>query len=499
MERYTISQYAKLLQDANLLESFISFGAEDKLVEFLTYDSREVTEGTLFICKGAAFKEEYLSQAVSQGAAFYVSEKKYQSVNGVPRLIVNNIRKSMALLANFYDGEPWKEMNVTAIGGTKGKTTTAFFIKGIADTYMKALGKVQSGLVSTVSVCDGIKTVPSRRTTPEAVELQHILRGCVDNGVTRLCMEVSSQGLKYDRVAGMRFNMSIFLNISEDHISPHEHPDFDDYLNSKLKMFAMSDKTVINLDADHIDRILNAACDTPEVYTFSSSRREADFFIYDIGKDGRDTVFKIQSKDFDEEFRISMAGLFNVENAAAAIVASFKNEIPMEYIKEGIYNVKPDGRMEIFSSDDESVICVVDYAHNGFSMEKLLSSLKSEYPDRQLTVLFGSAGDKAFGRRRELGETAGRFADRIILTADDPAHEKVEDICQQIAQHIPSDIPYEIIPDREEAAKAAITKASKPAVVALAGKGPETDQAIGDGYVKCLSDAQLAQKYLREI
>ena len=194
MERYTISQYAKLLQDANLLESFISFGAEDKLVEFLTYDSREVTEGTLFICKGAAFKEEYLSQAVSQGAAFYVSEKKYQSVNGVPRLIVNDIRKSMALLANFYDGEPWKEMNVTAIGGTKGKTTTAFFIKGIADTYMKALGKVQSGLVSTVSVCDGIKTVPSRRTTPEAVELQHILRGCVDNGVTRLCMEGSSQG-----------------------------------------------------------------------------------------------------------------------------------------------------------------------------------------------------------------------------------------------------------------------------------------------------------------
>ena len=130
MERYTISQYAKLLHDANL----ISFGAEDKLVEFLTYDSREVTEGTLFICKGAAFKEEYLSQAVSQGAAFYVSEKEYASVDGVPRLIVNDIRKSMALLANFYDGEPWKEMNVTAIGGTKGKTTTAFFIKGIADT-----------------------------------------------------------------------------------------------------------------------------------------------------------------------------------------------------------------------------------------------------------------------------------------------------------------------------------------------------------------------------
>lgn len=496
MEKYSISHYAELMKQKKLLVFSDLKGADDLTVEFLTYDSRESRPGTLFICKGAAFKEEYLTGAIEQGADFYISERKFPSAADTPHIIVKDIRKAMAYLANCYDNEPWKEMNITAVGGTKGKTTTSYFLKGIADAYMKSLDMIPCGLISTVSICDGLQTIPSRRTTPEAVELQRILRQCADNGVSRLCMEVSSQGLKYDRVEGMRFDMSIFLNISEDHISPNEHPDFEDYLNSKLKMFAMSDRTVINLDAAYVDRILDAACATPEVYTFSSSRREADFLIYDTKKDNHDTVFSIKGRDFDEAFRISMAGLFNVENAAAAVIASYKNGIPLEYIKEGIYNARPEGRMEMLKSDDESLICVIDYAHNGFSMDKLLSSLKSEYPDRQLTVLFGAAGEKALGRRKELGETAGRYADRIILTADDPSHESVEDICRQIACHIPDGIPYKIIPDREEAAKFAITDAKRPAIVALAGKGPETDQKIGDGYVKCLSDAQLAKKYM---
>lgn len=497
MKIHTISQYAEILNNRGLLEESNLADKEHLPVKYLTYDSREVTEGTLFVCKGANFKEDYLVQALAAGADFYVAEKVYELDGKQAYLKVKDIRKAMAIMANFYDNEPWKEMTVTAVGGTKGKTTTSFFLKGIADAFLTAQGEKQCGLISTIAICDGDKKTPSRRTTPEAVELQHILRRCADNGVKRVCMEVSSQGLKYDRVDGMRFDVSIFLNISEDHISPSEHKDFNDYFTSKMKMFEMSDKTVVNLDSDYIEEVLSYAHNASQVYTFSTKNRDADFLIENVRKEGHDTVFELSCKDFTETFKISIPGFFNTENAAAAIIASYISDIPIQYIRQGIYGANPDGRMELYASDDRQIVCVVDYAHNGFSMEKLFSSVKAEYPDREITAVFGMPGGKAFGRRKEAGETAGKYADKIVLTADDPANEKVEDICEQIAMYIPKTTEYTVIADREEAVKYAITHAAAPAVVVVTGKGSESDQAVGTGYVKCLSDAESVQKYLK--
>lgn len=498
MKTYDIRTYIEALDQAGLLVSYDLKDNEELPVSFLTYNSKEVVEGTLFICKGVTFKEQYLLESLKDGASCYITETPYENAESYPNILVKDIRKAMPILANIYDNEPWKEICITAVGGTKGKTTTSFFLKGISDAYLASTDDVPCGLMSTIEIFDGVTTTPTRRTTPEAVELQHILRRCANNQVKRLCMEVSSQGFKYDRVAGMRFDMTIFLNIGEDHISPNEHSDFDDYLNSKLMMFPMSDKTVVNLDIDHVDRVLEGAQAAGQVFTYSSKREDADYFVYDIHKEGIDTVFSIKGPEFDQQFKISIPGIFNVDNAAAAIIASYHTGVPMEYIKSGIYGANAEGRMEIYSSSDNSVLCVVDYAHNGFSFQKLFESVKTEYPDRYVIALFGLPGGKAYSRRQETGTIAGQFADEIVLTADDPANEKVIDICNEVAEYVkPSGTPYTIIEDREEAVAYAIANAPENSIILLMGKGAETNQAVGNGYVPCLSDAEAAKKYLK--
>ncbi len=498
MKKFKIEKYINVLEQAGLLVTFQHLKQSSNNVEYLTFNSKDVIPGTLFICKGANFKEEYLYEAINSGASFYVSDKKYCTDKNIPYIIVNNIRKAMAILANLFDNQPWQELNITAVGGTKGKTTTSFFLKGIADKYLSSKGLNECGLISSIETFDGLNHTPTRRTTPEAIELQHLLRRCVDHEVKRVCMEVSSQGFKYHRVTGMKFDMTIFLNIGEDHISPNEHSDFEDYFQSKMRMFSMSDKTVINMDIENIDQVLESAKATPEVFTFSSERKDADYLISDIRKINNDTTFTITGKNFKEHFQISLPGLFNVENAAAAIIASYHNGIPVEYIKEGIYDVAPTGRMALYPSHDNSLICIVDYAHNGFSFEKLFSSVREEYPHRHLIALFGMPGDKAHGRRKETGKIASKYVDEIILTADDPANESVKAICLQIAEHIDKKVPFTILEDREEAIKSAISNAPKNSIIVITGKGAESSQAIGSGYIDCLSDGEIVKKYFKK-
>ena len=246
MKKYTLEAYAQLLQNARMMKEFYSCGKEDAQIEYLTYDSREVVEGTLFICKGAAFKAEYLDAAIRKGAVAYVSEVKYDTEVDVPYFLVDDIRKAMPYLAEKFDNAPWKSLNIVGIGGTKGKSTSAYYMKAIVDDYMEATGGKESAVISSIDIYDGVIKKESHITTPEAVELQEHFRHAVESGISYVEMEVSSQALKYNRVDNMMLDVGIFLNISEDHISPIEHPDFEDYFASKLKIFAKAKNAVVN-------------------------------------------------------------------------------------------------------------------------------------------------------------------------------------------------------------------------------------------------------------
>lgn len=499
MQYYTIDRYVELLDRQGMLLACHTEGAGDKTVRALTYNSKEVGADTLFICKGAAFKLLYLREAVERGAICYISEKKFELETDVPYILVKDIRKAMGVLANFFYNDPWRDLVVTGIGGTKGKSTAAFFMKAVVDDYMEAQGQKESAILSTISIYDGKTRAESHITTPEAVELQQHLRNAVDCGITYAQMEISSQALKYNRVDGMRFDAAIFLNISEDHISPIEHKDFEDYFTSKMKMFAKADRAFVNLDADHIGRILECAQDAKEVYTFSTKDPEADFYAYHIHREGHDTVFDVKCAAFDERFVIAMPGFFNVENALGVIAAAVKLGIPTACIHSGLIRARISGRMELFASRDKEKIAVVDYAHNKLSFEKLFSAMRAEYPDYDIVAIFGCTGTKAPVRRRGMGTVAGQYAKKVYIVADDPGYEPVADISAEIAQYVAAqNCPYEMIEDRSEAIKKAIETSEGKTLFLVTGKGEETHQKYGSDYIECPSDVESVKKYLAQ-
>ena len=256
MEKYNLKKYLEKLKENNLfIEENISEEIKNKNVELFTYDSREVKENTLFVCKGINFKKEFLDSALEKGAFAYISEIEYKEENK-PYIIVNDVRKALAVLSALYTNYPEKEINMIGITGTKCKSTTRYYIKYILDDYMKELKKKDTAIVSSIDTYDGKTRSESVLTTPESLELYKHIRNAVDCNIENLVMEVCSQALKIDRVYGILYKIGIFLNISEDHISNIEHKDYEEYFNSKLKLFNQTETAIINLNTQDLDRVL---------------------------------------------------------------------------------------------------------------------------------------------------------------------------------------------------------------------------------------------------
>ena len=499
MHYYTLKEYMKLVDVKGLLSGSELMGKEDLEIKYLTFNSKDVRPGSLFVCKGVSFKAEYLLEAVAKGAVAYISETDYSDYVQVPAIFVSNIRKVMPPLAEMYTNEAWKKLKITGFGGTKGKSTSTYYMKSVVDDYMAATGGKESAVLSSIDNYDGVIREESHITTAESIELQQHFLNAVETGITYLEMEVSSQALKYDRVLNMRFDVAVFLNISEDHISPIEHADMEDYFCSKMKMFALTDKAVVNLDADMSDRVLEYAAKAGSFVTFSLKDETADYYVYDIRKEGHDTVFKVKCAHFDEEFKLTMPGLFNVENAASVIAAADLQGIPLKYIKSGLYKARSSGRMELYGSGDGRVIAVVDYAHNKLSFEKLFSSVKEEFPEREIVTIFGCPGYKALVRRHDLGTISGKYSKKVYLCAEDPGKEPVEQISEEIAQHVKAaGGEYEIIEDRGVCIHKAIMECKRPTIILITGKGNETRQKYGTTYAYCPSDVEYVKRYIKE-
>ncbi|MDO5127650.1 MAG: UDP-N-acetylmuramoyl-L-alanyl-D-glutamate--2,6-diaminopimelate ligase [Eubacteriales bacterium] len=497
MQKYTLAQYRQLLQNKNMLVEAVGCDANEEPVSLLTYDSKAVRPGTLFICKGAAFKKQYLDEAIKKGAICYVSEVPYDTETKIPYMLVKDIRLAMPPLAVWYNNHPEEALTLIGIGGTKGKSTSAYYMKAIIDDYMMATGESESAILSSIDTYDGVICEESRLTTPEAVALWAHFRNAVNSHIKYFQMEVSAQALKYHRVDDVRFDVGMFLNISEDHISPVEHPDFEDYFSSKLLMFEQCKQAVINKDADYYARIESCARACEKVLTFSTKDATADVYGYAIRKDGDETVFMVRTKDFDEEFRLTMPGLFNVENALAVIAASLLLDIPKKYMHSGLYRARSKGRMEMYVSRDKNLITVVDYAHNKLSFERLYASIREEYPDYAIASVFGCVGGKALNRRQELGTIVGQYAKKAYLTAIDPGDEPFEKICSEIGVHLDrAGCPYEVIEDRGEAIRTAISEVSGKTVLLVTGHGSGTKIHYKDHVVNCKSDIEYVRMYM---
>ena len=340
----------------------------------------------------------------------------------------------------------------------------------------------------------------SHLTTPEPLELQRHFAHGAQSGMEYLTMEVSSQALKYHRSLCTDFAATCFLNIGYDHISPIEHPDFEDYFSSKLKIFAQGAVNCVNLDCEHADRILAAAQGAGKpVYTFSQKNEQADVYASQVRKRGNDILFRVRTRRFFREFRLTMPGLFNVENALAAIAVCEGLQIPERCIYVGLMKARVPGRMEVYSNADDTVIAIVDYAHNRMSFETLFRSVQAEYPGRRVVTVFGCPGKKALDRRKDLGEISGKYSDLVILTEEDSGEEDTLDICREISQYVAKkNCEYSIEPNRGEAIRQAILGCHAPSVLLITGKGAETRQKRGNQYIDTPSDVDYVHTFLQE-
>ncbi len=496
----SIRAYAAILERLGVLAAPNQADAlPDTPVAYATCDSREVVPGTLFVCKGAAFKREYLLGAIESGAVCYVSETDYDV--DIPCLLTNDVRRAMGAIADAAWDHPSGKVAVCAFTGTKGKTTSVYYLKSILDEQARIAGTHPAAMLSSIEMDDGVERGISKLTTPEAFELERHLANADAAGAKHMVMEASSQALKYDRTFGVEFAVGAFTNIGEDHISPIEHPTFEDYFASKLRLFSQSRAAVVNLDIDHVERVEKAAreaCGT--VITYSLEDEKADVFAEKLDRTDRGIVVTVRTPRFTREVLVGTPAVFNVSNALGAIACAEALNVDEEAIAHGLEQVHVPGRMELYPTESGRIVGVVDFAHNGMSLETMLRDLREFYPDRELCVVFGATGGKGVDRRETMGVAAGKYADRIVITEDDPGPEDVDDICATIAHFVlaQGNTNWQIVTDREQAIQTAVRETAKPAVVIVTGKGHETRMLRKNGAEPCEADGVMLRRALDE-
>ena len=492
--QHTLKEYIDALRESELLtESTVPSALESTAIDCFTYDNRSVSASALFLCKGAHFKEEYLLDALARGAVCYVADHRHEA--DAPALIVSDIRLALVVLARLYYDNVTDRLTTIGITGTKGKSTTAYYMRYILNDYLTSAGKSECAILSSIDNYDGAATTESHITTPEVLELYQHFQNAVDHGITHLVMEVSSQALKVGRVRGMRFDVGAFLNIGTDHISPIEHPDFEDYFASKKKLFDACRVGCVNTDAEHAEEVVAYAKDRCRLITFGSHESD-DLYCERVEKRADGLYFTVHSSKYNGEFSITMPGLFNVSNALAAMAMCMALDIPAESVRRGLRVARASGRMQVYESRDKQVTVVVDYAHNRMSFDALYRSTRSEYPGKSIISIFGCPGSHALQRRKDLGELSGQNCDFVYITEEDSGEEPFEQIAADIEKHVAC--PHLVLEDRDECIRRAILEQEKPRVILLTGKGEELYMKRGRVFVDYPSDVQMTQKYLAQ-
>ncbi len=460
------------------LENLKVKGNLDIDIKGIENNSKEVKTGYMFIAiKGFETDgHNYINDAIDAGCTAVMIQEgcdlsKINVKNDVTVIMAKDTREALAICSsNFYDN-PSRKFKLIGVTGTKGKTTTTFMIKELLE---KAGKKV--GLIGTIATyINGKKIKESDRTTPESLELQKTFFQMAKEKVEYVVMEVSSQSLKLHRVDGCNFDIAIFTNFSEDHISEKEHTDMKDYFQSKLKLFNMCKVGIVNADDLYAAKIPKLFPNS-DITTYGIDN-PCNLLAKDITITNSYVDFRVKITDRNERVKTGIPGRFSVYNSLAAICVAQKVGVSLETIKEALLEVRVPGRSEVVDNKFEIPI-MIDYAHSPESLESILQAVKSYTRGRVISV-FGCGGDRDKGKRPIMGEISGRIADYTIITSDNPRTEEPEEIIKEIEKGIKKTKGnYQVVVDRTEAIEKAIKMATKKDIIVLAGKGHELYQEI---------------------
>lgn len=461
----------------------------------ITNDSRKAVPGGLFFAIRGANSDghRYAGQVTMAGAAVLVVEEGVnvvsetkaagtgrgsaeRAVSGLPgpvQVLVPSTRRAMALISAAWYGYPARRMKMIGITGTKGKTTTTYLVKSILER-----AGIDTGLIGTIEMTYHDVHRPAANTTPESIALQRDFREMADAGVQAVVMEVSSQALMLDRTAGIQYDIGVFTNLSEDHIGPNEHRDFEDYLHCKSLLFGQCDLGIVNGDDPYVGRILEGSTCRVERYGMKASDN-----LYAVNPELVDRPGELGIR-FDAKGLVDIPGCevptpgrFSIYNAMAAIAICHHFAVGPEQIRTALLGARTKGRIELVKVSDAFTL-MIDYAHNAVALQSLLTTLREYHPHR-LIALFGCGGNRSRSRRFEMGEVSGNLADLTIITSDNPRFEEPMDIIADIVTGISkTDGQYITIPDRKEAIRWAIHHGEPGDIIVLAGKGHEDYQEI---------------------
>ena len=468
-----------LNDDENFI--FSSFNGADCEVAGVCFDSREVTEGNVFVAISGVRTNGHLfvGKAIELGASVIVCESKeyYESFiseyQNTSFILVCEARRALALISKHFYGLACDKLSVIGITGTKGKTSTSFMIAEILNSY-----GFRCGIIGTTGAYFEDFYHEMDHSTPESRDLHKLFSKMLSLGATHIVMEVSSQALMMHRVYGIRFSVGIFTNISPDHIGEGEHKDFEDYLFHKSRLFTMCDKAVINADADRCEDVLKVCRENGINAVTYSCKDTADYKAYGEKfyiDGGMKTHFELDGKDgFISSVEVNVPGKFSVFNALCAISVCMTMGADVESVKKALSRVKVIGRIEPVEHPLLRAPVIIDYAHNAMSLESLFTAVRAYNPKRIICV-FGCGGNRSKLRRYEMGDISGRYADLSIITADNSRFEELDDIISDILVGMgKTQGKYEIVKDRKDAIYRAIELSQEGDIVLLAGKGQET-------------------------
>ena len=430
-------------------------------VRDLAYDTRGVTPGTLFFCvRGArADGHDFASTAAAAGAVALVVERRLEI--GLPQLLVPDVRAAMPRAATLFFGEPTRELEVAAVTGTNGKTTTAFVLHAILD----AAGR-RPGLLTNIERRVGGEPRPTGLNTPEAIDLQRLFREMLDVGDRSCVMEATSIAQAQGRLEGTRFAVLIFTNLTQDHLDFHST--MGDYFEAKRALFSQADRAVVNTGDKYGRRL---AAELPRVVAYDASSHAID------------------------GIELRLRGRFNRENAIAAALAARELGVDEAAIRVGIEAVAGvPGRFEAVDEGQPFEV-IVDYSHTPDSLENALRAAR-ELAEGRVIVVFGAGGDRDPKKRPLMGRVAAELADRAILTSDNPRTEDPEAIAAAVAKGAIG--PLEVELDRRAAIERAIGDAHAGDVVLIAGRGGELEQETAAGKIP-FDDRDVARDTLRRV
>ncbi|MEH8019106.1 UDP-N-acetylmuramoyl-L-alanyl-D-glutamate--2,6-diaminopimelate ligase [Rheinheimera muenzenbergensis] len=441
----------------------------------LQLDSRKVGPGQVFLALPGVNQhgKAFIAQALAQGAALVLTNEGHYDDERV--VVLPELQQLLpALAAGFYN-KPARQLQMAAVTGTNGKSSTSFFISQLASL----LGH-KASVVGTLGYGEIGALTPLPNTTPHYVDLQRILAGFVSDGVAVTAMEVSSHALVQQRVAGMLFDVAVFTNLTRDHLD--YHGSMAEYGAAKAQLFTpqFSRAAVINL-SDEFGRKLAERSELP-LWVYGRMEDCRGFSRYlgysgvNAGPDGYQLT--LHSPQGDYRVSLPLLGEFNIQNVLAAVSAM----LVLGYALADVLSVLNQlstvpGRMELFHFP-QRFSAVIDYAHTPDALQLALQALRAHCPGR-LWCVFGCGGDRDRGKRPIMGQLAELTADHVIITADNPRSEDVLTICNDIASGMSPDAAYQIEPDRKAAIKLALSSAQAGDVVLIAGKGHETVQIIG--------------------